>query len=83
MKKKNKTKIYYPGWELKFFDNSKNFRNYQFQLFKNFIDKVKADGSGWVDYVWAHPTTKKQTPKSSYVIGVGENQLIGAGYYKQ
>lgn len=37
MKKKNKTKIYYPGWELKFFDNSKNFRDYQFQLFKNFI----------------------------------------------
>ena len=52
------------------------------QLFKNFIDKVKADGSGWVDYVWAHPTTGKQAPKSSFVIGVGENQLIGAGYYK-
>lgn len=53
------------------------------QLFKNFIDKVKADGSGWVDYVWAHPSTGKQTPKSSFVIGIGENQLIGAGYYKE
>lgn len=53
------------------------------QLFKNFIDKVKADGSGWVDYVWAHPTTGKQTPKSSFVTGIGENQLIGAGYYKE
>jgi methyl-accepting chemotaxis protein len=52
------------------------------QLFKNFIDKVKADGSGWVDYVWAHPVTKKQAPKSSFVIGIGEDQLIGAGYYK-
>jgi len=52
------------------------------QLFKNFIDKVKADGSGWVDYVWSHPKTNKQTPKTSYVEGIGENQLIGAGIYK-
>jgi cytochrome c len=52
------------------------------QLFKEFIDKVKADGSGWVDYVWAHPTRGEQTPKTSYVIGIGENQLIGAGVYK-
>ena len=52
------------------------------QLFKNFIDKVKADGSGWVDYVWSHPKTNKQTAKTSYVVGIGENQLIGAGIYK-
>lgn len=52
------------------------------QLFKNFIDKVKAEKEGWVDYVWAHPTTGKQTPKSSFVIGIGDNQLIGAGMYK-
>ena len=52
------------------------------QLFKDFIDKVKADGSGWVDYVWDHPTRGEQTPKTSYVIGIGENQLIGAGVYK-
>ena len=25
------------------------------QLFKDFIDKVKAEGNGWVDYVWDHP----------------------------
>ena len=35
MKKK---KYKYSGWELKFFDNSFNFRNYQFSLFKDFID---------------------------------------------
>jgi cytochrome c len=52
------------------------------QLFKNFIDKVKADGSGWVDYVWDHPIKGQQTPKTSFVIGIGENQLIGAGVYK-
>ncbi len=53
------------------------------QLFKNFIDKVQSSDQGWVDYVWAHPETGKQTPKSSFVIGIGENQLIGAGYYKE
>jgi methyl-accepting chemotaxis protein len=52
------------------------------QLFKEFIDKVKADGSGWVDYVWAHPATGKQTPKTSFVIGIGNDNLIGAGMYK-
>lgn len=52
------------------------------QLFKEFIDKVKADGSGWVDYMWDHPTKGDQIPKTSYVIGIGENQLIGAGVYK-
>jgi hypothetical protein len=64
----------------------KNLYNYKdkkgTQLFKEFIDKVKAQGSGWVDYVWAHPVTGKQTPKSSYVIGIGDNQLIGCGVYK-
>jgi methyl-accepting chemotaxis protein len=53
------------------------------QLFKNFIDKVKSDGSGWVDYVWDHPTKDEQTLKTSFVIGIGENQLIGAGIYKE
>ena len=52
------------------------------ELFNEFIKKVKAEGAGWVDYVWAHPATGKQTPKTSYVIGIGENQLIGAGAYK-
>ena len=32
-----KKKINYEGWELSFFDQSKNFRKYQFDLIKNFI----------------------------------------------
>ena len=35
--KKNKSKINYPGWELKFFDGSKNFRQYQLELMKKYI----------------------------------------------
>ena len=29
--------INYPGWELKFFDNSKNFRQYQLDLIKKYV----------------------------------------------
>ena len=36
MFKKIKKNIY-DGWELKHFDNSKNFRKYQYELIKNFI----------------------------------------------
>ena len=52
------------------------------QLFKNCIEKVKAEGSGWVDYIWEHPTNGEQTLKTSFVIGIGKDQLIGAGVYK-
>ena len=33
----NKKKYEYEGWELKFFDKSKNFRNYQLSLIKNYL----------------------------------------------
>jgi len=35
--------INYPGWELKYFDNAHNFRNYQFSLIKNFIKGIVAE----------------------------------------
>jgi 2-polyprenyl-3-methyl-5-hydroxy-6-metoxy-1,4-benzoquinol methylase len=33
----------YNGWELPYFDNAKNFRNYQFKLIKNHISGVVAE----------------------------------------
>ena len=39
----DKKKINYDGWELKFFDKSKNFRNYQLQLIKKFIKGYVAE----------------------------------------
>ena len=32
------SKINYPGWELKFFDKSYNFRKYQFDLIKKYLE---------------------------------------------
>ena len=44
MKNKN---INYPGWELKYFDKAKNFRNYQFDLIKrNIKGKIAEIGPG-------------------------------------
>ena len=37
------TKIDYQGWELEYFDNSKNFRNYQNDLIKNYIRGYTAE----------------------------------------
>jgi len=38
-------------------------------------------GSGWVDYKWPNPTTKKIQTKSAYVIKVND-KVCGTGYYK-
>jgi SAM-dependent methyltransferase len=42
--------MHYSGWELKFFDASKNFRNYQFKIIKNYLGKKVLEigpGSGF------------------------------------
>jgi signal transduction histidine kinase len=47
------------------------------------IDTAKSKGSGWVDYMWTNPQTKKVEPKSTYVVKVPEFEgLIGVGIYK-
>jgi signal transduction histidine kinase len=38
-------------------------------------------GSGWVDYKWPNPVTKKIQTKSAYVVKVNDN-VCGTGYYK-
>lgn len=52
-------------------------------FFKEMIDTAKEKGSGWVDYMFTDPTTKKIAPKTSYVIHVsGYDGLVGVGVYK-
>ncbi len=38
--------------------------------------------AGWINYRWAHPVTKKLTPKTTYVVHVG-NYFVGVGAYKE
>lgn len=51
-------------------------------LIKEFIEKAQKPGdSGWVDYHWTNPVSKKVEPKSSYFVRV-DDLIIQAGYYK-
>lgn len=50
---------------------------------KEMTDLAKSKGSGWVDYHWSNPQTKKVEPKSSYVLAIpGYEGYVGVGIYK-
>jgi len=52
------------------------------RLFVAFVDKVKSEGAGFVDYYWAKPGESKPVPKISYVKGFQEwGWIIGSGIY--
>jgi len=48
---------------------------------KKFIETAKTKGSGWVDYKWVNPVTKKIESKSTY-IQKKDNYFLGCGIYK-
>ncbi len=51
-------------------------------LIKNLVEIAKTKGSGWIDYKWPHPQTKKTESKRAYVMKLpGYDGLIGAGCY--
>ena len=50
---------------------------------KDMAEMVKAKGSGWVDYLFTNPLTKKIEPKSTYAVRIpGYEGYIGVGIYK-
>jgi cytochrome c len=50
---------------------------------KEAIDLVKAKGSGWVDYEWAHPQSKKIESKTTYVQKIaGFDGWVAVGVYR-
>ena len=48
---------------------------------QKFIEIAKSKGSGWVDYKWSNPLTKKIDSKSTYVQKV-DAYFLGCGIYK-
>ncbi|HYC13781.1 MAG TPA: cache domain-containing protein [Stellaceae bacterium] len=48
---------------------------------KEMIDVANGKGSGWVDYRWVNPISKKIEPKSSFVVKVGD-YVVGVGFYR-
>jgi len=51
-------------------------------LIKNLINIAETKGSGWIDYQWPHPETKKTEAKKAYVAKIpGFDGLVGSGSY--
>ena len=48
---------------------------------KRFIETAKTKGTGWVDYKWVNPVTKKIESKSTYIRKI-DDYFIGCGIYK-
>jgi cytochrome c len=48
---------------------------------QKFIEVAKTKGSGWVDYKWSNPLTKKIENKSTYVQRI-DDYFLGCGIYK-
>ena len=61
-----------------------NFINLKDSTGKSFIREIvnaaNADGSGWVDYQWYNPVTKKTKPKSLYFEKI-DDLIICSGIY--
>jgi signal transduction histidine kinase len=51
------------------------------QFIKEFTDVAKSKGSGWVDYKWTNPVTKKVDEKTTFVKKV-DDFIFGCGIYK-
>jgi cytochrome c len=49
---------------------------------REMIEKAKSPGSGWVDYKFPNPLTKKIEDKSAYVEKLGDNYFVGVGVYR-
>lgn len=53
------------------------------EFVKDLIKTSKTSGSGWIDYEWPHPQTKKIAAKSLYVTRVpGFDGFVGVGVYR-
>ncbi|WP_331649416.1 methyl-accepting chemotaxis protein [Piscinibacter sp.] len=51
-------------------------------LFVEFVERVKSDGAGYVDYLWPRPGAKEPEPKRSYVKSFAPwGWVMGSGVY--
>lgn len=49
---------------------------------KEIVDGANSKGSGWADYKWTNPVTKKIEDKSTYFMKV-DDVILGCGIYKK
>ncbi|WP_404406280.1 methyl-accepting chemotaxis protein [Pelagibacterium halotolerans] len=51
------------------------------RLFMAFVDAVRQNGAGFVDYMWPKPGSDQPQPKLSYVKGTDWGWIVGTGVY--
>lgn len=52
-------------------------------LIKNMAAIVSGKGSGWIEYKWPHPETKKIEDKKAWVVKIpGYDGFLGVGVYR-
>ena len=50
---------------------------------KEMVELARTKGSGWVEYEWPHPQTKKVEGKASYVLKLPNyDGFVGVGIYR-
>lgn len=49
---------------------------------KEMVEGAKAKGTGWTDYKWSNPVTKKIDDKTTYFMKV-DDMVLGCGTYKK
>lgn len=50
---------------------------------REMVGVAKTKGSGWIDYEWAHPATKKVEDKTAFIQRVpGADAFVGVGVYR-
>lgn len=53
------------------------------EFVRSFVETAQGKGQGWVDYIWQNPNTKVPERKSSYIVRIDDNLLLGVGVYTQ
>ncbi|MCW5772436.1 MAG: cache domain-containing protein [Rhodospirillaceae bacterium] len=51
-------------------------------IYARMRDLALERGTGWVDYSWFNPCTRRIEPKASYIVRVGDF-IVGVGAYKK
>lgn len=51
-------------------------------MVREFIKVAKSKGSGWVDYKWSNPVTRKVEHKSSFIQKIDGHSFMVCGIYK-
>ena len=50
---------------------------------REMVGVAKTKGTGWIDYEWAHPATKKVEDKTAFIQRVpGADAFVGVGVYR-